>query len=187
MTVNVNGSLAGSGTIGASLLTVNGVLAPGNSPGTLATGAQLWNDGGSYLWEINNSDGTKGADEGWDFLDITGALDLTNLSAGGFTIDIDSLTTANLAGAPDGFDTFIQADGTFDYEFTIATASAGVSGFDASLFTLDTSGFSKAPGWDWQIKLTGNDLVLEAYAVPEPSSTALLGLGGLALMLRRKR
>ncbi|MGB2561094.1 MAG: PEP-CTERM sorting domain-containing protein [Akkermansiaceae bacterium] len=35
--------------------------------------------------------------------------------------------------------------------------------------------------------LSGNDLVLEAYAVPEPSSTALLGLGGLALALRRKR
>ncbi|MGB1937446.1 MAG: PEP-CTERM sorting domain-containing protein [Akkermansiaceae bacterium] len=29
--------------------------------------------------------------------------------------------------------------------------------------------------------------MLEAYAVPEPSSTALLGLGGLALALRRKR
>jgi len=28
---------------------------------------------------------------------------------------------------------------------------------------------------------------LEVWAVPEPSSTALLGLGGLALMLRRKR
>jgi len=29
--------------------------------------------------------------------------------------------------------------------------------------------------------------VLNAFFVPEPSSTALLGLGGLALMLRRKR
>ncbi|NCF13059.1 MAG: PEP-CTERM sorting domain-containing protein, partial [Verrucomicrobiaceae bacterium] len=43
------------------------------------------------------------------------------------------------------------------------------------------------PSWDWQIKLSGTDLVLEAYAVPEPSSTALLGLGGLALALRRRR
>ncbi|MGB2011882.1 MAG: PEP-CTERM sorting domain-containing protein [Akkermansiaceae bacterium] len=35
--------------------------------------------------------------------------------------------------------------------------------------------------------LSGSDLVLQAYAVPEPSSTALLGLGGIALALRRKR
>jgi autotransporter-associated beta strand protein len=181
-------TLSGSGTVaGGMTLTSGSVLSPGNSPGTMATGAQTWLDGGSYLWEINDSDGTQGADSGWDWLDITGALDLTNLTAGGFTIDIDSLTLGNVAGAPDGFDSFIQADGTFDYEFTIATASAGVSGFDASLFTLDTSGFSKAPGWDWQIKLTGNDLVLEAYAVPEPSSSALLGLGALAIALRRRR
>ena len=75
MTINVSGTLGGSGTIGASLLTVNGVIAPGNSPGTLATGSQLWNDGGSYLWEINASNdagGTSGADPGWDWLDITG-------------------------------------------------------------------------------------------------------------------
>jgi hypothetical protein len=30
-------------------------------------------------------------------------------------------------------------------------------------------------------------LAFEAAAIPEPSSTALLGLGGLALILRRRR
>jgi autotransporter-associated beta strand protein len=193
MTINVSGTLGGSGTIGASLLTVNGVIAPGNSPGTLTTGAQLWNDGGSYLWEINDSatwpDGAgKGQDPGWDWLDITGALDLTNLTTGGFTIDIDSLTSGNIAGDAVGFDTWTKgAPGDFDYSFTIATFDSLIGTFDASLFTLDSSGFTNGPSWDWQIKLSGNDLVLEAYAVPEPSSAALLGLGGLALMLRRKR
>ena len=188
MTINVNGSLAGSGTIGASLLTVNGVLAPGNSPGTLATGAQLWNDGGSYLWEINDSDGTQGADPGWDWLDITGALDLTNLSAGGFTIDIDSLTSGNIAGDAVGFDTWTKGTpGDVDYSFIIATASSGITGFDAADFILDSSGFSNAPSWEWEIVLSGSDLVLEAYAVPEPSSTALLSLASLALIMRRKR
>lgn len=90
-------------------------------------------------------------------------------------------------GAPEGFDTYTQANGNFDYEFIIATASGGISGFDVADFVLDDSGFNSTPGWDWQIKLNGSDLVLEAYAVPEPSSTALLGLGSLALMLRRKR
>ena len=191
MTINVSGTLGGSGTIGASLLTVNGVIAPGNSPGTLATGSQLWNDGGSYLWEINASNdagGTIGTDPGWDWLDITGTLDLSLLSTGGFTIDIDSLTSGNIAGDAVGFDTWTKGNpGDVDYSFIIATASAGITGFDADNFTLDSSGFSNAPSWDWQIVLSGSDLVLEAYAVPEPSSTALLGLGGLALMLRRKR
>ena len=191
MTINANGSLAGSGTIGASMLTVNGVLAPGNSPGTLSTGSQTWNDGGSYLWEINASNdagGTIGSDPGWDWLDITGTLDLSSLTAGGFTIDINSLTSGNIAGDAVGFDTWTKGSpGDVDYSFTIATASSGITGFDADNFTLDSSGFSNAPSWEWGIVLSGSDLVLEAYAVPEPSSTALIGLGGLALMLRRKR
>ena len=171
-------------------MTIAGVISPGNSPGTAATGSQTWLDGGSYLWEVNASGdagGTQGADPGWDWIDITGTLDLSNLTAGGFTIDIDSLTASNVVGDAVGFDTFTQMDGIFDYSFIIASADSGITGFDAANFTLDSSGFSNAPSWDWQIVLSGNDLVLEAYAVPEPSSTALLGLGGLALALRRKR
>ncbi|MGB1937889.1 MAG: PEP-CTERM sorting domain-containing protein, partial [Akkermansiaceae bacterium] len=87
----------------------------------------------------------------------------------------------------DGFANFTKGDGIADYSFTFVTTSAGISGFDADDFLLDSSGFSNAPQWDWQIVLSGSDLVLEAYAVPEPSSAALLGLGGLALALRRKR
>jgi len=172
----------------AMTIGLDGVISPGNSPGTAATGAQTWLDGGSYLWEINNSDGTKGVDEGWDWLDITGTLDLTGLSAGGFTIDIDSLTSGNIAGDAVGFDTWTKGTpGDVDYSFIIATASSGITGFDADNFTLDSSGFSNAPSWEWGIVLSGSDLVLEAYAVPEPSSTALLGLGGIALILRRKK
>ncbi|MGB2403598.1 MAG: beta strand repeat-containing protein, partial [Akkermansiaceae bacterium] len=187
--VAAGATLAGSGSFDA-MVEVNGVLSPGNSPGTLSTGAQTWFGGGSYLWEINASNdagGSVGGTTGWDFLDITGALDLTNLGVGGFTIDIDSLTSGNIAGDADGFGSYTQLDGFADYQFVIATASSGIIGFDSSLFTLDSSGFSNAPGWEWEIIQDINNIVLKAYAVPEPSSTALLGLGGLALMLRRKR
>ncbi|MGA0900587.1 MAG: beta strand repeat-containing protein [Luteolibacter sp.] len=175
--------------ISTHAMTINsgGVVSPGNSPGTATTGSQTWNDGGTYLWEVNDSGGTKGADPGWDWLDITGTLELGSLTAGGFTIDIDSLTASNVIGDAVGFDTFTQMDGIVDYSFVIATASGGINNFDASLFTLDLSDFSNAPSWYWEIVLSGNDLVLEAYAVPEPSSMLLLGLGGLALALRRKR
>ena len=176
----------------AMTIGLGGVISPGNSPGTAITGSQTWNDGGSYLWEINASDidggGSIGTDPGWDWLDITGTLDLTNLSAGGFTIDIDSLTSGNIAGDAVGFDTWTKGNpGDVDYSFIIASASGGITDFSADKFSFDSSGFTNGPSWDWQIKLSGTDLVLEAYAVPEPSSAALLGLGGLALMLRRKR
>lgn len=182
-------TLSGAGTVtGAMTITSGSVLSPGNSPGTLSTGNQIWSTGGTYHWEINDSGGTKGGNPGWDWLDITGSLDLSNLTPGGFTIDIDSLNSFDLAGTADGFDTWTKgAPGDFDYSFTIATFDSLIGTFDASLFTLDSSGFTNGPSWDWQIKLSDNDLVLEAYAVPEPSSAALLGLGGLALMLRRKR
>ena len=140
----------------------------------------------------DDAGGTIGTDTGWDWLDISGSLDLTNLSAGGFTIDIDSLAGV-LAGDAAGFDTF-GIDGyesPFDVDYSFIIASAGsINGFNADNFNLDFSGFSALSpqaGWHWEIIQDGTDLVLEAYAVPEPSSTALLGLGGLALMLRRKR
>lgn len=175
----------------AMTIGLDGVISPGNSPGTATTGSQTWLVGGSYLWEINDSDGSKGltggGSNGWDWLDITGSLDLSNLTTGGFTIDIDSLTSLDLAGTADGFDTFTRMDGIADYTFIIASASLGITSFEESDFVLDFSGFSNAPSWDWSIQLSGNDLVLEAYAVPEPSSTALLGLGGLALVFRRRK
>jgi len=194
-TVNAGGTLAGSGSFDA-IVEVNGVISPGNSPGTMATGTQTWNNGGSYLWEINataDAGGSQGSDPGWDWMDITGTLELGSLSAGGYTIDIDSWAGGGLGEAL-GFDTFAidgyESPFDVDYSFIIASTSAGINGFDANLFTLDSSGFSNSnplAGWHWEIIESGNDLVLQAYAVPEPSSTALLGLGGLALMLRRKR
>ena len=57
-------------------------------------------------------------------------------------------------------------------KFTIAGLGAEGVGW-----TLDIT--NNAPG-------TGRDSIV-LTVLPEPSSTALLGLGGLALMLRRKR
>ena len=159
-----------------------GVISPGNSPGTATTGAQTWNDGGSYLWEINDMAGTKGDDSGWDWLDIQGTLDINAT----FDILITSLDLSNNSGLADGFD-YTGLSYLDPYaSFTIATATGGVSGFDVSDFNLDDSAFIN-PKVGWSIDNIGNDIVLNAFFVPEPSSTALLGLGGLALILRRKR
>ena len=58
------------------------------------------------------------------------------------------------------------------------------SGYTGDTFTIDAAPApGVAPG---PYKLTVNGIQI-VVTVPEPSSTALLGLGGLALMLRRKR
>ena len=112
----------------------------------MSTGAQTWEDGGTYLWEINASNdagGTQGADPGWDWLDITGTLELGGLSAGGFTIDIDSLTQATVAGDAAGFD-YLAIDGNPSrrrlqlYHCHSQQASPDLM---PDNFTLDSSGF----------------------------------------------
>ena len=163
---------------------LGGVISPGNSPGTAITGNQTWNDGGAYLWEINDMAGGKGVDSGWDWLDIQGTLDINAT----FDILITSLDLSNNSGLADGFDTTGLSYLDAYASFIIATATGGVTGFDASAFNLNDSSFlNPKVGWSIRLDEINNDIVLNAFFVPEPSSTALLGLGGLALMLRRKR
>jgi autotransporter-associated beta strand protein len=188
--INVSGTgiLGGSGTLASMTVALGGAMSPGNSPGTQTIADLTWEDGGSYIWEVNDSNGTRGADPGWDWVDVTTSFDLSGLSAGGFTIDIDSLTTGNDAGLAAGFDYSGLAFGDpFATTFTILTLDSGnITGFDAGDFVFDTGGFANGK-LEWSIDAVGADLILSAVFVPEPSSASLLGLGGLALMLRRKR
>ena len=128
-----------------------GTISPGNSPGTLnQTGDQTWEDGGSCEWEIDDTTGwptdNAGVDPGWDLINIDGSLLLGSLSPGGFTIDIISLDH-NAGHSPDVSGNalnFLELNpwGSIDYSFEIVRTTGGISGFDASLFTLNSSAFT---------------------------------------------
>ena len=182
-------TLSGAGSVvGGTTVGTGAILSPGNSPGTQTFDNLTWINGGTYLWEINAdtaNGGGEGADPGWDWIDVTNTFDLSGITTG-FNIDITSLTGANDAGLADGFDNTGKSYLDPYESFTILSFTSLTGTFDASEFNLLTGNFAN-PKVGWNIDLVGTDLVLNAVFVPEPSSAALLGLGGLALMLRRKR
>jgi autotransporter-associated beta strand protein len=183
VTVQSGATLGGGGSIGT--LTLNGILAPGNSAGTTTAGATTWNQGGSYNWEIFNLAGPAGT--GWDWLNVTnGSLNLSGITApGGFTINLITLTTDNSTPGP-----LNEFNAATNYSNWLIASAPTISGFSANLFTLNTSSFVGATGI-FAIEQRGGDLFLTytgaAAAVPEPGTWAAGGLLlALAALARRR-
>ncbi len=164
--------LGGSGSAGAVTIEHGGFLSPGdNGPGTLHTLSETWMDGGAYVWDITTPVGTPGTQ--WDFVSITGTLDIAAMTGDKFVIDIHG-SLSGLAGFA-------------IYDWTILTASGGFGGtFAAEEFAFVLDGFWSSTGGDFSIFTSGNDLVLRYAAAPEPGR-ALLLLAGLGLLGMRRR
>jgi hypothetical protein len=99
--------------------------------GTLSTGSNSWNSGGSYVCEVNGTNATAS-----NKLVITGSLNVQATSGSPFTIKLVSLTGGNTPGPVPNFSKFA------DYSWMIATSSGGVQNFATNEFVLDTSSFS---------------------------------------------
>jgi hypothetical protein len=80
-----------------------------------------------------------------------------------------------------------------NYSFTFVTTTGGITGFDASAFTLDTSGFQNPFTGTWSIVQSGNNLTLNyagLSAIPEPGTYAAWAGAtalGFATWRRRRR
>lgn len=184
--VNVNGTLSGSGSVGALTLNSGGLLAVGNSPGLMTATSAVWNEGSTFQFEITNATGAAGTD--WDLLSVSGVLDLT-------TIRPDSKMNLTLLS------TALQnytADTQYSWVFARAASFSAealpwTSGLDVTdRFAIDSSGFNGGtqPGRGFKV-VTGTDgglATLSIQAVPEPNAASLIILSaGALLALKRRR
>ena len=184
--LNAGQTLTGAGQVVGSLTQSAGsIISPGSSPGTLNfTGDVTLLGGSSYLWEINDATGVAGGPTGWDLFTTSGSLIIGTDSSDPYLITVESLLPSNSAGDVINFDPFAT------YEWEIAFASNGITGFDSSAFVVDASGFtndlSAVTSYTFSILQNGNSLYLRYAAVPEPSALLVIGLFAMGVALTRK-
>ena len=154
LTVQAGATAGGNGTTGVFVAsgtpgsTAN--VAPGanNAIGTLTvSGGMTLGTDSAINWNIGTWSGTAGT--GYDTIASAAGVNITATSANPVTIRIQPLA---LAG-------FVEENRSF----TLATTSAGITGFAADKFVFDTTGFPGAG--TFSVRVDGTNLVLD-YTMP---------------------
>lgn len=173
--------LAGRGWLDNVSIGNGAILSPGlaglGDIGTLSFSHLELDPGGILEWHIQNPNAGPGM--GYDHIEIYGmaqTLVINATSEDPFSLKIISLNTGGSAGLLDGL-----TPGE-SYNWTIFTFDAISGGFDPTKFALDLSLFQTALGdglaaGDFSLSLSGDNLMLNFTAVPEPSTYALMALG----------
>ena len=175
--------LSGGGLFDAALTLdhTGDTLSPGEGVGTMTFAVdQSWASF-TYEFDLANFTGLSGGSD-FDQILIQGSLSLTG-GSGDYILDLRSLTALLEAGPVENF-----TGGAASW--AILSAENGISGFNAGYWTILTDHFD-AGGADagyWWLSQSGDDLMLNYAAIPEPSTYAMtIGSLGLCWMARRRR
>jgi hypothetical protein len=149
-----NGVVAGNTVITAPGLIAGGAISPGVSGvgaitnnGTLTLAA-----GGQFNVAVQDAYGEPAA--GWDFLQVSGRLDVQAAANNPFAIRVESLD-------PNGSDAVTNFNCDTNYDWAIAAANGGITNFSADELTLDVSQFQNdLAGGYFYLRTNGNSLVL---------------------------
>ena len=163
LNVAANATLGGSGTIGGAT-TINGIIAPGNSIGTLSVANDVtWNAGNNWVFELGAAGPSILSPGTSDLLAITGGNDFRKGTGSTFTFDF--------AGT-----------GGFGW-YKLVDWAGGSTDFDA----LDFSGLNLAGDFTSDFTIQNNALYVNV--VPEPSTYALfvLSAAAMGIYMRRRR
>ena len=177
--VNFGGLAKGAGSFGDVHVNNGGKFSPGNSPGAATVSSLTLASGGSYQFEIRDAAGTPGS--GFDFVHDTGPLNITATSSSVFAIDVLSLNASNQPGAAANFDP------THSYNWVLATADGGISGFDPAGFLIQNGFQNNLQGGSFGLVHDGNNLELQFLPAPEPATVSLIAMAGAIGLLRRGR
>lgn len=117
------------------------------------------------LWKFGVNNMATGGGTGWTSWNTAGAVDFSSLGVGAITIETYGYI-GPIAGTPAGYSS------TTSYSLPVLVATGGISGFSPSKFAV--TGFFAGKG---DISQSGNTLVLNVSAVPEPASHVLAACG----------
>ena len=180
------GGVIGSG--GVNVASHSGLQNDGVVGGSTVVNGTLGGNGGSF----QNLSLRGGSTMDWNIISFTGSAgnswDLLNAS----DLDLSSLTSSNgwnlnlLGNSGTG-------DGSDSYRFMFLRVTGSLTGFDASNISINASGLTLdggLQGGTWSIvtnHVNGATELALTYAVPEPSTDALVGLAALTLLLVARR
>ena len=191
LSVAANGTLSGTGTI-AGNTTISGIHSPGNSAGIQTFSNNLTYNGTSpeVLWELTANTTTQGSPTPvFDQIIVGGNLDFSvpttlklSFNFTGSTVDwSNSLWSTNITGTAGWL--IYDVAGTLTNFNNISVAAANWADGSGALFDTVRAGST------FSLHQEGNDIYLN-YAVPEPSTYALLVLAAAGLgvhVVRRRR